>query len=120
MYTFTVVGCKVKAVPDMSGLSGLTSLTVAECGVSEVTCVLPGSTGTLSLRQNKLEEFPIKAVAFLDRLAALDLSQNDILSLPPSLEGAFLALHTLDLSYNALCVFPDRNYGEANRGKEKC
>ncbi|KAG5884712.1 hypothetical protein JTB14_019836 [Gonioctena quinquepunctata] len=86
-------------------LNGLNFLNISETGLACLPdgIAMLGNLQTLVLHSNKMEEIN-KEISKLDKLKILDLSRNDIRSLPE--DFANLPLVTLNLNSNKLESFP--------------
>ena len=54
------------------------------------------------LYSNKMKKFPEELILFSHTLTALDLSNNDLASLPPALLASLTSLQYLNLKFNKL------------------
>jgi Leucine-rich repeat (LRR) protein len=128
----TLDSCKIRRVPGLafSGLSGLKSLDLrsrnSEWSAMAMELEKDALTGLnelrrLNLTQNNIWTLPESTFCALDNLRALNLSQNfiqDVLDLGFSqsqVRSCRLPLKSLDLSRNSIAVLPRAGFGQLAR-----
>lgn len=126
--------CKIRKVPSLafSGLSNLESLTIcthnSEWSAMMMELEKDAFTGLnhlkqLNLTQNNLWTLPASVFCSLDSLESLNLSRNylqDVMDLgfaSQDLRSCRLPLETLDLSHNSLTIVPTTAFGQLTRLK---